>query len=472
MQTVMQQLGVPDHGPAVRNSSGSGRRLSYAATAPLKTRDALLYLVLALDWALVWRIQELVPGLSRLKLVFVLLAAAFLAAISASPRGRTVPSPKSPILKALLVLFGLAVLGTPFSLWPGASVTYILYAIIPHLEFVILVAYVIRSSDDLDWLAFWNMVGCAVYCGFVMLRFHVGANGRLGELAYYDSNDFGLMLVCTVPFTVYFMRPGVALARRVAALGSLALILRMLILTGSRGGFVGLIVVMGFLALTFTAVPKRIRIGTILVTVGVFAILGSQRYWAMIQTVLHPTSDYNWVGGDPTGRMEIWKRGIGYMEAHPLLGVGMGAFSVAEGTLSDVSKQFAAEGQGLKWSVAHNTFVEVGAELGVPALLCFLTLLVLAFYALRAPPRNSNPHPDAIPSGAFRQALASALIGYVACGFFVSAEHFAILYLLLGMIMAREHVATQSRLTVRPKAVREPSKTERVIRRQWSPSAS
>ena len=73
----------------------------------------------------------------------------------------------------------------------------------------------------------------------------------------------------------------------------------------------------------------------------------------------------------------------------------MRAFPVAEGTIFvPLAARAEAVGHGLKWNAAHNSFVEIGAELGIPGLLVFLALLIctyrsamrVAYDALARPP--------------------------------------------------------------------------------------
>src|SRR5690606_15321749 len=108
---------------------------------------------------------------------------------------------------------------------------------------------------------------------------------------------------------------------------------------------------------------------------------GGETYWSLMKTMLNPSQDYNWAGGSETGRMEIWKRGVTYMAGNPLLGVGVRCFSVAEGTLSPQAAQQSI-GIGFKWSTAHNSFVQIGAELGVGGLLLFCAMLASSFRQL------------------------------------------------------------------------------------------
>src|SRR5258708_33328068 len=90
--------------------------------------------------------------------------------------------------------------------------------------------------------------------------------------------------------------------------------------------------------------------------------------------------DYNHTS--ETGRMQIWSRGIGYMLANPLLGVGPNNFPAAEGTLSPLAER-QQYGIGVRWNAAHNSFVQIGAELGLPGLTLFVAVIASAFAALR-----------------------------------------------------------------------------------------
>src|SRR5205814_5657213 len=89
--------------------------------------------------------------------------------------------------------------------------------------------------------------------------------------------------------------------------------------------------------------------------------------------VLSPTKDYNWDSSE--GRVEIWRRGVGYMLDHPVFGIGINNFERAEGTISDkVRRSFA--GDPIRWTAPHNSFVQVAAELGIPGLILWSSLII------------------------------------------------------------------------------------------------
>jgi O-antigen ligase len=73
-------------------------------------------------------------------------------------------------------------------------------------------------------------------------------------------------------------------------------------------------------------------------------------------------------------RLEIWRDSIKSTIKHPLLGVGIGNFPVVVG--EDLAQAKAG-------SSAHNLYLHIAAEMGIPALLaalCFLWLLLVRIY--------------------------------------------------------------------------------------------
>ena len=112
----------------------------------------------------------------------------------------------------------------------------------------------------------------------------------------------------------------------------------------------------------------------------------SDQYWDQMSTIMSD-ADYNRT--DESGRMQIWRRGIGYMLQNPILGVGPNNFQTAEGMLSPFAErqQF---GVGVRWNAAHNSFVQVGAELGIPGLILFLAIIATAFRSLRRSGRRAS----------------------------------------------------------------------------------
>jgi O-antigen ligase len=379
----------------------------------------------------VWRVQDAFPILGKLQFPLLALAAALVFYSSTRHPARRVSQIQQPTFKLIIALLVIMTVGVPFSLWQGHSAMFVLKGYIPNMTYFILVAASVRSIRDVEWFAMVNLYGALVYATIVSLFFSVGYDGRLGSLVFYDANDFALVMVCTIPFAVYFLGKGHRKSRRIAALIAMAMILTAMVKSGSRGGFIGLIAVALYVLLRYRAIPSRVRLAVTIAGIALFFGFASDTYWKSMGTILHPTSDYNYTDAD--GRVEVWKRGMGYMWHHPITGVGVAAFPVAEGQ-SDLAVANEAEGKGFKWSVAHNSFLETGAELGIPGALVFIAMLVVTVVALaRIGPRGRYAPWISKREMALAQMLIGALVGFAVSGFFVSAEYFAYLYFMLGL---------------------------------------
>lgn len=395
----------------------------------------------------VWRLQDAFPILGRVRLPILALLAALAYFIVSRHPWRKASQLRSPIVTIIGLLLVVMLLGIPTSLWRGNSLQFVLKEHIPNLLFMLLIAASVRSMRDLEWYAKLNLYGAMLYATIVNLFFRVGSDGRLGDLVYYDANDFALVMVATIPFAIYWLRPGSGARRRMLGFFALAMFMLALVKSGSRGGLLGFIAVMLYVLLRYRAIPSRMRLFAAIAGVGLIFGLGTSKYWQMMDTILHPKSDYNWT--DTQGRIEVWKRGIGYVKDRPLLGVGVGSYPVAEGTLSAIGRALQSRGKGFKWSVAHNSFLETAAELGIPGLILFVTLLAVTIRTmLRVRPGRFFGPLVGKREMAMAQMLVGSFVGFSVAGFFVSAEYFSYFYFLLGMVIGLDKLLRLKRAAV------------------------
>jgi O-antigen ligase len=240
--------------------------------------------------------------------------------------------------------------------------------------------------------------------------------------------------VCVLAAAVHFLRKRFSLPVRLGAGTVLAFLIFAVIRSESRGAFLGLVAVGLTILVLSRGIPRRTRIGAVVVGAMVLSLAASQEYWDRMRTILSPTEDYNYSGKTDSGRMEVWKRGLGYMVQSPV-GVGLNAFPQAEGR-SALAATRAGQGAGFKWSAAHNSFIQVGAELGLGGAFCMLGLFGAMFRRLiplarRAPHLDHAVNDDTAMAG----TLLACLVGFTVAGSFVSFGYSTVLYLLLGLTL-------------------------------------
>jgi O-antigen ligase len=404
---------------------------------PLKW-DALQVALAVLLFLQIWRVQELFPSLALYGLPsLATLVAVVLFFLDRDPRRRCSRG-HEPVVRAALGMLVLAALSVPGSLYPSYSLGFIVKDYLRSVVLMLLVAGSVRGMADLRRLGWVQLAGVTLYSAVTVARSRIGAEGRLIATAYYDENDLAMLIVCTLPLILYLWRRPARLFGRLVIAAATVFLMMTLGKTGSRGAFLGFLAVAAYLRLRGVSWARRV------VTVAVLAVLlvalASDRYFTRIETILHPSADYNWSGKSETGRMEVWRRGLGYMLDHPVLGVGVAAFGMAEGTLSPEAREQRQYGRSFKWSAPHNSFIEVGAELGVLGLILFVALVVGAFGALARVRRGASGEAVVLA-----QILTAALIAFVVTCSFLSQAYAAYLYALLGMILGLARVAAPVR---------------------------
>ncbi len=403
--------------------------------------DGLMWMLVLMHLTYAWRLPSLVTPLKPLRLAIVTAVITVgLFMVNRNRQRRLADVPRLP-LQYMTMLLVCMIFSVPAGIYPSNSALYIGHTVIPMMLFAVIFATAVRSLADLEWFAAINMVAAAGYCIFILLAYRVGRSGRLEELIYYDTNDFALLLVATMPFAAYFGARGQRTGRRLLAAVCLPLYLLLLVLTGSRGGFVGLVVVTAYFMLSYRGIRPAARVGVVgLLAFGLIG-LGGTTYFSKIETLLNPTDDYNWRGKSPTGRLEIWKRGIGYLSDRPVFGVGVNNFLRAEGKLSTIGKEMESRGRPFKWSVAHNSYLETATETGVVSLFCFLGLFASTLACLRRVTRAMSRLGYVAKELALAQVLIASIIGYLVCAFFISAEYFEYPYVLIGMALGLAKLA-------------------------------
>ena len=348
----------------------------------------------------------------------------------------------------LIAALGIwSVASIPLSISIGGTAMFVFTEYSKTIVMALLLILAVRDTRDLLTLL-WGFVAAVGSLAILsILVFKVTQHGddeiaRIQNGYAYDSNDIGLVAVVGIAITLLLFQSSKGVGK-LFSMATLAALGATIARTGSRGAFVGLVCVGGGLLVLLREVPIAKRMAFVvlcLVGVGVAAPSG---YWEQMQTILAPSEDYNW---DATqGRMELIKRAFGYMMRNPATGLGAGQFGRAEGTMSPLATAHSADpgSAGVKWSAAHNSFMQIGAEMGVPGLVLFSMLVfgcILEGLRLQRvlPPAWRKSDPERRLLFYCATYLPVAFLGFASAGFFVSFAYLDVIYVLtafhLGML--------------------------------------
>jgi O-antigen ligase len=406
-------------------------------STPDREWDLLLACIAGFVLTAVGRIHELFPTLNvvRPAITTGLLSILLLLFFDRRPVRRWSAISGGATTTWLLALVGWAVLSIAGALAPGHSFDFVFGQFVKTVVMAIVLACAIRGVRDVERMAAVVFWAAALYATVVLLRFDVGegADWRLGHLYYYDANDFATFAVASMPFGVYLARRARTWTGRALPVAALIVISAAFVRSGSRGGFLALLVTALFIVSSLRAISIGKRVAAVAVVAAVVMIAASDRYWSAMGTIFSDT-DYNKT--EESGRLQIWQRGVGYVLQRPILGVGADNFGAAEGQLSPLAGR-QQYGVGVRWNAPHDTFLQIAAELGIPGLVFFIGMMVSAFRSLQ-PRRDLLPDRSVRPAvpAALKQTLRASLLGFVIGSLFLSLAYTELLYTLIGLSIA------------------------------------
>lgn len=233
-----------------------------------------------------------------------------------------------------------------------------------------------------------------------------------------DSNYFATSAILCLPFVLLMALRCKARWERLFCTGCLGISLLGVTLCASRGGFLGLAAAMLFLAARSEHRTRNLVLISMVVLPLALYLPSSP-----LTRLLHPRH------GDEEAkqfRLMAWKAGARMIASHPWVGVGLGNFK-------PLMPQYADPGTPIH-TIAHNTYVEVAAELGLPTLGVFLAIPVFSYLSLERVRKRSRRAGREFPHYA-ALGLQAGLVGYMVGAFFLSAEYQKLFWLVIMLSM-------------------------------------
>jgi len=337
--------------------------------------------------------------------------------------------------RSLGLFFCSLMISIPFSYWIGGSVFEFQNFIMAQVPYLILLVGVAASEQELEYLLRAVVISIILF-GFVILT--GGASyeqGRVVASSSYDSNDLAMVAAVSIPFALRMVL-GKPIFWRLAGLAGIGSALLLILQAGSRGAMLAVAaIVMAYMFMFRRTISGGMKV-LLIVSIIVAIALAPGVFLERLNSLGSVSQDYN--VSDEVGRVEIWKRGMGYFLHRPLNGVGFGQFNAAEGRSG---AELHGTGEGFKWSTAHNSFVLAAAELGLPGIIGFLGMFLPIFRMARRARRAARMDKSQLSLATQGEALAIAVVGFLVAGFFLSATYQPVSMTVAGFVIAYAAIA-------------------------------
>jgi O-antigen ligase len=329
----------------------------------------------------------------------------------------------APLLEVKLVLlFALTgLLSVPLAMnssvaWYEFSGTFIRCVVM----FIVMVN-VVRTEARLKGLLFlalaaaiWLSVGALNDYRLGLLTVEGYRASGTGGGIFGNTNDMALHLVTMLPISIALLFASRGIVRRLLYGACAALMMAAIVLSYSRGAFIGLVVILIFLAMKL---GRRNRLGIVLgiLLIGAgFLLFAPGNYGGRLLSILIPSLDP--VGSADARRGELF-RSLYVALRHPFLGIGMGNY---------------APEMSYRGLATHNAYTQVAAEMGIAALVCYTMFIVSPLRKLGQIVRETFDARDNSHFYYMSVGLQAALIGYMVSSFFLSVAYTWYVFFLVG----------------------------------------
>ena len=352
--------------------------------------------------------------------------------------------------KIILVLTGWYIAGVPFSFWKSGSLQMLTDVWLKTVLVIFLLTQSLTSLDrirKLLWAIFLSELIVTAFSIFLPSKsMWVGERIYGVSLGILGWNFVGIAAAMTIPYmaALFVVRRSVLSTILLVATG-LAL-MWMLMLTASRGGF--LTVVFSAIlscALVLRGSPRG-RIAGVAIAIVLLACiaLAPAVFWERMGTVWEgAAANQNQLSSgieqqaakeSKEERLELLSRSINYTLEHPLFGLGLGNFEQASGV------QFT---QSDAWRGTHNTYTQISAEAGVPALGLFVSLLIVTVRNMWRISRSLRDYQGSELNLMSRATLA-AVLGFVFGAWFVHIAYGYYFFYMVAIGCGLQHIARSS----------------------------
>jgi len=297
--------------------------------------------------------------------------------------------------------------------------------------FYILFINLVDSEKKLKIVIYCLLAFMVISILYSLFQLYTGLGGSAIELLANrmrglggDPNIFAARIIFIIPFSFLMIFHSKSVWTKIFFAGILGVLIAGIAFSLSRGGALSLAVVI-LILLFMKRKIKLVWIFGLLMLIFIVIFLPGE-FWERINSL----SNIN-LGMSMRNRLRLAKSALTLFTENPFLGAGLGNFIV-------LSNKFVYIHQ-----VAHNTFLEVAAETGIPGLCSFLLLIAAGFGNVMISKKRF------LSAGKTFHALLSesvfvGFIGFLISSIFLSLETDFVFWTILSLGSVLFILSTQS----------------------------
>lgn len=279
------------------------------------------------------------------------------------------------------------------------------------------------------------------------LRHGMGVGGFIG-----DENDFSMALNMILPFALFGIFSAKKTSGKIYYLLLICLFVFVIMVSESRGGFVGLVCVLAYSWIRSNRKMVLIVVMGILVIFAIFTAPTS--YWDIVRSIRTENTESNRYG---TGAQRIyaWKLGWRMFVENPIIGVGQGNYPWRAGEIeNELGVQW--QDRSLAGRAAHSLYFTLLPELGLVGTMIYLSIIGFSLkdlsYIKKSVVKGNRYYSDDESRKIYNLALAleGSLIGFLTSSTFISTLYYPNFWMWCGFTLALKKIIKQNMEDAKP----------------------
>lgn len=425
---------------------------TYSSTKdPADAAVVPFYLVLTFSFFLLARPQDYIKPLRTVQFAMVLGAASIftwaLGVFSGQIKFR-----KSKELNLMVGLTIWFILGVPFGFYRSNSLTFLVVDWVKVLMIFLVLTQTVTTTKRLRlllWVIFLSgfiATGLSLAMGGERIAaMQEGTQTRFLGMSrgFFFGNYLGVAASVILPYMAAVLIYTRSALKQLLLFACFASMMGMLVLTSSRGNLISIILALiltWFVVLKDSIKAKMIGVvfvGCLVVAIAFAPMAVWERVGVMWSSSAESADSKSKAEAEMSSmqRQELLMRSLLVTVQRPIFGLGIDNFEGYSGSVTGDSQQF----QG-----THNTFTQISAETGIPALIMFLVLLSTGISRMRRVSRGFEGRPEFAQEKRLADATMVSIISFIVGGCFAHLGFDYYIYYLLAIGVALQTIYTLS----------------------------
>jgi probable O-glycosylation ligase (exosortase A-associated) len=359
---------------------------------------------------------------------------------------------RKPYLDAHIVLMILFLLQGIISFSVGLSNLDRPYDILDKMTKITILCVIMtmanRERIQIHAMAIIVCVGMGIHGSLEGIKYVLsGGAHQIEPGSLGDNNYLALATLMVMPLLVYLYNYSASVLLRLSFAGAALACFVGVVATASRGGFIGLVMLGGFLILrSRRKVLSLLMMSALAVGLLTFA---PERWQERMDTIGSAEQDDSFMS-----RVSSWKLHTIVALDRPL--VGGGYSPLEDGRVSAVYRQqfdmlsFIPSPPLHGPLAAHSSYFQVLGDLGFPGLFLFLAILLTGFRNITKIRRRTRGNPSLAWADDLAIVFKITLLVYMISGAALSATYSEILYIMLTQISVLRRHLEETTAVVQP----------------------